>query len=95
MPRRAARVDRNHGEVVKAARRLGCLVWSTAPLGKGFPDLLIALPKRLGRRLVLCEVKDGTLPPSARKLTPDEAKFASEWPVTLIESLDDLEAMLK
>lgn len=92
---RAARVDRNHGEIVKAARKLGCLVWSTAAVGKGFPDLVICLPKRLGRRVVLCEVKDGTKPPSARKLTPDEAVFASQWPVTLITCMDDLLKLLK
>lgn len=94
MPRRASRVDRNHAEVVGAARKLGCKVHSLAAIGGGFPDLIICLPARLGRRLVLCEVKDGGKVPSARKLTPQQAIFHSEWPVTIIRSVDDLLKLL-
>ena len=41
--RRAARVDSNHIEIVKAFRKLGCSVLSLASLGKGVPDLLVAV----------------------------------------------------
>jgi len=41
--RRAARVDANHSEIVKVFRQLGCSVLSLAALGKGVPDLLVAV----------------------------------------------------
>ena len=41
--RRNAKVDSNHGEVVEAFRKLGCSVLSLAPLGRGIPDLLVAI----------------------------------------------------
>ena len=41
--RRAARVDANHVEVVEAFRKMGCSVLSLAALGKGVPDLLVAV----------------------------------------------------
>jgi len=41
--RRNARIDANHNEIVQAFRKLGCSVFSLAPLGKGIPDLLVAI----------------------------------------------------
>jgi len=41
--RRNAKVDANHGEVVEAFRALGASVLSLAPLGRGIPDLLVAI----------------------------------------------------
>ena len=41
--RRNARVDKNHQEIVEAFRKLGCSVLSLAPLGRGIPDLLVAI----------------------------------------------------
>lgn len=73
--RRAAKVDRNQAEIVDALRRAGCSVYCLHSVGKGFPDLLVG---RAGRNKLM-EVKDGALPPSARKLTPDEEKFHQEW----------------
>lgn len=73
--RRAAKVDANQGDVVKALLKIGCRVRSLAPMGQGVPDLLVA---RSGR-LVLLEVKDGSLPPSARKLTRPELDFYNEF----------------
>lgn len=76
MMRKMGRVDANHGQVVDALRQFGCVVRSTAQLGDGFPDLIV------GYRgvLVVLEVKDGSKPESARKLTAAEVKFLSEWP---------------
>lgn len=74
--RTAAKVDSNHGEVMGALRRAGILAHSTAAMGKGFPDILAGFRGVL----VLLEVKDGSLPPSARKLTKDEATFLATWP---------------
>ena len=72
---RAAKIDNNQPEIVAALRMAGCSVYSTAGVGRGFPDLAV------GREGVtyLLEVKDGSLPPSARKLTTDEAHFHALW----------------
>ena len=84
---RAAKVDANQGEIVEALRAHGCEVLSLAPMGSGCPDLLVWTPyasngfrEGLDGRTFLIEVKDGSKPPSARKLTPDQVKFHSEWP---------------
>jgi Holliday junction resolvase len=74
--RRAARVDGNHAEVVAALRKIGAAAFSTAAVGKGFPDLVVAF-----RGVnVLLEVKDGTLMPSHRELTAAEVEFVASWP---------------
>lgn len=56
-------------------------------VGKGCPDLLVGF----GGRNLLMEVKDGEKPPSARKLTPDEAQWHEAWRgrVYVIESPHD------
>lgn len=82
--RRAARVDDNQAEIVKALRQVGAKVQSLAPIGNGCPDLLVAF-----RQVnFLFEVKDGSKPPSARKLTPDEAAWIAGWgaPVFVVNS---------
>ena len=83
--RRAAKVDANHGVIVTALRKCGCQVQSLAAVGKGVPDLLV---ERAGK-LFLLEVKDGAKVPSARKLTPDEARFGRTWPVHVVLSPED------
>jgi hypothetical protein len=78
--RRAPKLDGNHFEVVEALRRAGIAVRSMAMVGQGFPDLLCAFRDTL----VLLEVKDGSLPPSERKLTKQEAEFLAAWPKTYV-----------
>ena len=72
----AARVDANHADIVATLRRIGCLVQDLSAVGKGVPDLLICCPNG---RLVLLEVKDGTKPPSARELTPQQRAWHLSW----------------
>ena len=69
------RTDGNHAEIVKALRGIGASVLDIHDLGSGAPDLVV------GFRAInlLLEVKDGRLPPSRKKLTPDELKFFDEW----------------
>lgn len=85
--RRAARVDENQAEIVQALRAAGASVQSLAAVGQGVPDLLV------GHRQVtfLLEVKDGRKPPSARKLTPDEAAWHDAWRglVVVVASVDE------
>lgn len=93
--RRAAKVDSNHGEVVAALRAAGCGVLSLAAVGRGCPDLLVHSPK-WPFTTVLIEVKDGSKPPSARKLTPDQEAFHAKWegPIWVVTTADQaLEAM--
>lgn len=73
--RRAPRLDANQPEIVRALRAAGCSVQSLAALGDGVPDLLVGW---LGRNYLL-EVKDGSLPPSRRRLTDDEERWHVQW----------------
>jgi hypothetical protein len=84
---RARRVDANQARIVAALRRVGCRVLHLHTVGAGCPDILVAL----GKRLVLMEIKDGSLPPSARRLTPAEQRFHDLWHghVVVISSVDD------
>ncbi len=73
--RRAAKIDANQPEIVAALRKFGASVTPIHGVGQGCPDLLVGFQ---GRTLVL-EVKDGAKPPSARKLTDDEAVWFGNW----------------
>ena len=72
--RRAARRDANEGKIVAALQACGAYVKKIND--EGAFDLLVFYR---GWTLLL-EVKDGAKPPSARALTPAEAKFHNEWP---------------
>jgi hypothetical protein len=76
--RRAAKVDLNHAEIVKALRKVGCKVTSLAAVGNGVPDLLCWHPAS-GRRTVLLEVKG-----DKGALTPDQVKWHAEWAGALV-----------
>lgn len=92
MTRRAARVDRNQAEIVRAFRTLGCDVILTHTLGEGRPDCFAAVPG-YG---VWVEIKDGSKPPSAQKLTPDELRFHQSFrgPLTVVRSVDDVVSLV-
>lgn len=83
--RRAGRTDANQSDVVTALRYYGATVQPTSMVGDGVPDLLVGV----GGRTFLIEVKDGSKPSAARKLTPAQEKWFSEWrgePVFVAES---------
>jgi hypothetical protein len=73
--RRAAKIDANHAEIVKALRAIGCSVQPLHMVGGGCPDLAVGYR---GQNFWL-EVKDGTKPPSQRRLTPDQVKWVDAW----------------
>lgn len=81
---RVKRVDDNQGEIVKALRAAGAVVTSIHTVGKGVSDLLVSFRQRW----LVIEVKDGNKPPSARKLTPDEAEWIGKQkaPVYVVTS---------
>lgn len=101
MPR-ALRVDANQAEVVSALRKVGCRVGLTHMVSAGFPDLVVGIPS-LGplfrpKRVVFVEVKDGSRPPSERRLTPDQERWHAEWsgyPVFVIESVEQALELVK
>ena len=74
--RRAARIDANQPDIVKALRRVGCHVQPLHTVGQGCPDLLVCTPRG---RLLLLEVKDGSKPPSERVLTPEQVIWHAAW----------------
>lgn len=82
--RYAAKIDSNQNEVVDALRKAGASVQSLAALGKGVPDLLVAIR---GVNLLM-EIKDGNKPKSAQKLTDDQLKWHGAWqgPVCVVDS---------
>lgn len=92
--RRAAKIDRTQPEIVAALRSAGASVQSLATVGAGTPDLLVGWR---GMTL-LVECKDGRLPPSARRLTPDQEAWHAAWngrPVWVITSAAEALAVLQ
>lgn len=85
--RRKARVDDNQPEIVMALRMAGATVQSIATVGGGCPDILVGFR---GKNYLM-EIKDGSKPPSARKLTSHETKWHKEWrgQVAVVESIED------
>lgn len=74
--RRAAKVDDNQPEIVAALRQVpGVTVSPTHAAGEGFPDLTVGWK---GQTFLL-EIKDGSKPPSARKLTPPQERWHGQW----------------
>jgi hypothetical protein len=86
--RRAARIDKNHDDIVQALRAVGATVQSLAAVGSGVPDLLVGFRKQT----FLVEVKDGQAPPSAKKLNPAQVIWHHNWtggPLAVVESVED------
>lgn len=92
--RRAAKVDANQSEIIAALRRIGATVQPLHAVGAGCPDLLVGWRGMTS----LLEIKDGSKPPSARKLTPDQVKWHAEWQghVAVVESVKEaIEAIMR
>lgn len=71
MTRRAARIDTNHHEIVKALRSVpGVRVESLAAVGDGVPDLLVGF----SGNTYLFEVKSRT-----GNLTPEQRDWHKAW----------------
>lgn len=73
--RRAAKVDANQPEIVAALRKAGASVAPAHSMGRGFPDLVVG---HMGKTY-LVEVKDGSKPPSARKLNDLQVEWHEAW----------------
>ena len=84
---RAARVDRNQPEIVKAFRDLGWYVLIISQL-KNCCDIIVS---RHGRTVAI-EIKDGEKPRSQQKLSKGELIFKDEWKgeYSIITSVDEV-----
>ncbi len=78
------RTDTTQTELIATLRCLGCSVVSLASLGKGCPDLAVAVCQRT----YLVELKDGK---KSWKLTDDQKTFIGNWQddIPIMESVDD------
>jgi hypothetical protein len=95
--RRAARRDDNEQSIIKAMRAEGAYV--KVINDEGLFDLLVAYTGPSGfQHTLLIECKDGSKPPSARRLTPAEQKFHDEWPgsdLYIVNSVEEAIALLR
>jgi len=85
--RKYGKVDANQKEIVEGLRLRGMSVVSTANLGDGMVDIIVGYR---GSNYMF-EIKDGSKPPSQKKLTDDEKKFHESWKgqISVIECLHD------
>jgi hypothetical protein len=58
---------------------------TTRQVLKGCPDLLVYRADTLS----LLEIKDGSKIPSRRKLTPLQVEFHKQWPVHVVNDIDE------
>lgn len=92
--RRAARKDSNHQEVMDHIISLGWTVFDLAKYGAPV-DLAIGKFGRYGLG-ALVEIKDGSKPPSKRKLTKEGEDLFKRWegPIFIFTSPDDAQSQL-
>ena len=86
-----AAVDRNQKEVVKYFRSMGFSVLHIYQL-KNCCDIMVSK----GLVTAAIEIKDGSKPPSARRLSAGELKFKEEWQGLwyLCESIEDAKIII-
>ena len=87
---RAKRTDQNQKEIVKAFRDLGCSVFDTSSVGKGYPDLNVGI----NGTTFLVEVKKD----AKATYTPQQIEFQGNWkgsPVVRINSVEEAIAFVK
>lgn len=86
--RYAVRRDANEGEIVAALERIGCTVARA--------DIVDLIVGYRGRSILL-ELKDGSKPPSARKLTPNQLKLVANWrgQYDVVTSVDEAIAIVQ
>ncbi len=84
--RRAAKVDQNHGQIVKALRQCGWYVLDT----HAYPSFVDAVAYHPARDVVrLCEIKA-----AKGRLTASQSRLLEDgWPVYLLRSVDDAIAL--
>lgn len=87
---RRKRVDANQALIVQTLRDIGASVEPLHFVGRGFPDVLVGFR---GTNYLL-EIKDGSKPPSRRKLTDDEKQWHQCWAGQVCIVNNDREALI-
>lgn len=75
--RRAAKVDSNHADIVKALRKAGCAVQDLSAVGRGVPDLLAC---RAGINVLIEVKRPKAKGQSAGTLTDEQIAWIDRWP---------------
>jgi hypothetical protein len=88
---RAKRRDANHKDIGDHLRSLGWSVLDLADCGDGVPDLAVSKD----RFACLVECKDGSKPPSERRLTPAQEKVRASWQAAFIVALSPEDAEMQ
>ncbi len=96
------RIDKNQPEIVKRFRQHGCTVCILSAVGNGVPDILVSKlvsqrnRAQIDRWTALIEIKDGSKPPSARKLTTEEQAFHDTWQgeIHIIGSMKEVDDLI-
>ena len=93
--RTIAKVDKNHKQIVQTFRQMGAVVINTHQLKNAFDCLVFFQCK-----IFAVEIKDGSQPPSKRRLSEGEAKCRTAIESTgnqyhIIESVDQAIELLK
>jgi hypothetical protein len=88
----AKKVDANQRKIVTELRKMGMSVMVMSNLGHGKPDICVGCVISGRPTNLLFEIKDGSKPPSFRKLTPHEEKFFETWngQVNIVYSVEDV-----
>lgn len=90
----AKRTDSNHAQILETLTKCGWYCLDTSRAGFGAPD---AIAVRRGE-VKLIEIKDGSKPPSARRLTKTEEEVhaafkAAGLPIVILTSVDEALAL--
>ena len=89
MPRRAAKKDKNHHEIVEGLRNLGWHVMDTSTAGDGVPDTFVGKPFTATHRGVVAPLE---IKMPGEQLTEKQVKVKKAWgdcPYIVAESLPD------
>ena len=91
----AKRKDDNHNEIAQVFTDLGCLVFDTSMVPK-FVDIVVQRRKPCNGHIetLLVEVKDGSKPPSQRRLTKDQVPLHAVWNIHIVECVQDVYELL-
>ena len=76
---------------MSALRSCGATVHSLATVGDGCPDLLVGWRGMT----ILFEVKDGSKPPSKRRLTQEQVDWHAAWRGGTLAVVCDVESALR
>jgi len=91
--RRAAKVDRNQAEIVRALRQAGASVQPMHTLGQGVPDLLVGYRCKN----FIMEIKNPKQSKRDQLLTPDEKAWHYDWKGTawIVKSAEEALKLLQ